>query len=1014
MNLEAIRAYENSNIVLNFTAGNGDEIIIDSFNQGFVDLLDSSESSSVLEFAKSILDKFENSSEIKIAENTYNVRIEKLLNSKFQVVLEPSTGDYSQKENKFSQLFNGMVSGCAIHDIILDDNGIPVDYRFIDINPAFEELTGLKKEDIIGKTVLEVMPNTEKYWIELYGKVALTGEPIQFENFAAEIGKYYEVSAFSLKKNQFAVVFNDISELKIKEKKLIDSKAGLKLALDAANSGIWEWDFENDICQFDEKLCKMIGCKKEQFIGKFQDLIDIIHPDDVQFIKDEIENTLLADKDFTAEFRVIADQGNIILQSYAKIVYSDQTASKKIIGIMIDVTEEKLEKNIINENARKSQMIFDNIPVGVVMANGRGDLKNINPAFCDLVGYSHDKLYEMNFAKLTHPDYLEREYQLLKQLVDGEIEYYHLEKKYFRKDNSLVDVSVRVSSYFDKLTQELNLMAIVEDITERKQSEHALIDSQQKFSLLFQNLNEAAAIFELECNTNENPKDALLIDANKNFVDKIGGLLGISKDRIFGEEPVSSKEIFIYHSFLNQVNEVISTKKSIRFDHGVPVFDPKAFFSVNLYSIDSKRVAVIMEDITEKKATMKDLMIKDHAIGTALQAIVLADLKGNINYVNRSFLDMWGYDGFEEIEGSNLYKYGDIEMIDKIFKEVFSGGGVIGEGKGIKKNGNEFSIQYSINLVKDNELRPLHMMASFIDITDKVKIEDELRVLNKELELKVEKRTKALNDAMLRLEDQNEELHLLNEGIASESRKLLELNEKLSDSESLLRQANEAKDKFFSIIAHDIKNPLQSLLLSSEILEKYLEKNDLEKARTRSNNIRKSTTYLSGLLENLLDWSRSQTGRLEFNPKKMKLSSIHKNIHELFSQTLSDRKINFLWDDKDLEIFADEILINTVIRNLIGNAIKFTPENGRIVFKARQKENGVIIKVSDTGLGMSEKEQAKLFRIDQQYSKVGLNEEKGTGLGLLICKEFIEHHGGKIEVESKIEVGTTFKFILPD
>ena len=421
-----------------------------------------------------------------------------------------------------------------------------------------------------------------------------------------------------------------------------------------------------------------------------------------------------------------------------------------------------------------------------------------------------------------------------------------------------------------------------------------------------------------------------------------------------------------------------------------------------------------MEDITEKKATMKDLMIKDHAIGTALQAIVLADLKGNINYVNRSFLDMWGYDGFEEIEGSNLYKYGDIEMIDKIFKEVFSGGGVIGEGKGIKKNGNEFSIQYSINLVKDNELRPLHMMASFIDITDKVKIEDELRVLNKELELKVEKRTKALNDAMLRLEDQNEELHLLNEGIASESRKLLELNEKLSDSESLLRQANEAKDKFFSIIAHDIKNPLQSLLLSSEILEKYLEKNDLEKARTRSNNIRKSTTYLSGLLENLLDWSRSQTGRLEFNPKKMKLSSIHKNIHELFSQTLSDRKINFLWDDKDLEIFADEILINTVIRNLIGNAIKFTPENGRIVFKARQKENGVIIKVSDTGLGMSEKEQAKLFRIDQQYSKVGLNEEKGTGLGLLICKEFIEHHGGKIEVESKIEVGTTFKFILPD
>jgi PAS domain S-box-containing protein len=669
------------------------------------------------------------------------------------------------------------------------------------------------------------MPNIEKYWIDLYGKVALTGEPVQFENFTAEIGKYYEVSAFSPKKNQFAVVFNDISELKIKEKNLIDSKARLKLALDAANSGIWEWDFENDICQFDEKLCNIIGCKKEQFIGKFQDLIEIIHPDDVQFIKDEIENTLLADKDFTAEFRVIAEQGEIILQSYAKIVYSDQSATKKIIGIMIDVTKEKLEENIISENARKSQMIFDNIPVGVVLANARGDLKNINPAFCDLVGYSYDELLDINFAKLSHPDCLEKEYQLLKQLVDGEIEYYHLEKKYFRKDNSLVDVSVRVSSYFDKMTQELNLMAIVEDITERKQSEYALMDSQQKFSLLFQNLNEAAAIFELEFDTNENPKDAILIDANKIFVEKIGSLLSISEDQIFGDEIVSSKDIFIYHSFLNKVSDVINTEDTIQFEQGVPVFDPKAFFSVNLYRLDSKRVAVIMEDVTEKKSTMKDLLIKDHAIETSLQAIVLADLKGNINYVNQSFLDMWGYDNFDEIGGSNLYKYGDIEMIDKVFKEVFTGGGVIGEGKGIKKNGNEFSIQYSINLVKDSELRPLHMMASFIDITDKVRIEDELRVLNKDLELKVEQRTKALNDAKLRLEDQNEELHLLNEGIATESRKLIELNEKLSESESLLRQANEAKDKFFSIVAHDIKNPLQSITaLFGKYLRKYIEK----------------------------------------------------------------------------------------------------------------------------------------------------------------------------------------------
>jgi PAS domain S-box-containing protein len=147
-------------------------------------------------------------------------------------------------EHQYRQLFDEMISGCALHEIICDAAGTPKDYRFLSMNAAFERLTGLRGGDLIGKTVLEVMPNTEPYWIARYGRVALTGEPLQFEEFSRELNKYYEVRAYCPERGKFAVVFQDVTQRRLAEEALRKSEQLYHDLVETAQDLIWQCDAE--------------------------------------------------------------------------------------------------------------------------------------------------------------------------------------------------------------------------------------------------------------------------------------------------------------------------------------------------------------------------------------------------------------------------------------------------------------------------------------------------------------------------------------------------------------------------------------------------------------------------------------------------------------------------------------------------------------------------------------------------------------------------------------------------
>jgi ligand-binding sensor domain-containing protein/signal transduction histidine kinase len=239
-------------------------------------------------------------------------------------------------------------------------------------------------------------------------------------------------------------------------------------------------------------------------------------------------------------------------------------------------------------------------------------------------------------------------------------------------------------------------------------------------------------------------------------------------------------------------------------------------------------------------------------------------------------------------------------------------------------------------------------------------------------------------------------------------------NEALRESEKNLMELNATKDKFFSIISHDLKNPFSSLLSISELMVENFDDAKKEDHRAGFVKINQSVKHLLDLLENLLTWSRSQRGKIKYDPVRFNLTNLiqeNMNLHKLFAE----KKGIMLLSPEQNEIFAygDRDMINSVIRNLMTNAVKFTERDRKVEVRVETREHDVEVSIVDEGIGISKENLGKLFRIDEKFKSTGTAGEKGTGLGLIICREFVEKNGGAITVQSEEGQGTTFSFTIP-
>jgi two-component system sensor histidine kinase/response regulator len=252
--------------------------------------------------------------------------------------------------------------------------------------------------------------------------------------------------------------------------------------------------------------------------------------------------------------------------------------------------------------------------------------------------------------------------------------------------------------------------------------------------------------------------------------------------------------------------------------------------------------------------------------------------------------------------------------------------------------------------------------------------------------------------------------------LEQQKEKLEENYEEMRTLAEQLEKSNKTKSQFFSIIAHDLKNPLSAISMYAELFQdpRIFERSE-DEIRSMFKSTQKAATTALNLTKNLLDWARTQTNRIEFHPEGVNLKTIIENNIDLVSASIEHKQIDIQWENKsNQEMFLlDRNMIDTIVRNLISNAIKFTPHNGKINITIQKEDQNLFITIQDTGVGISLENQEKLFSIGEKYSTPGTSREPGTGLGLILCHEFIKQHQGEINVQSEPNKGSTFTVRIP-
>jgi len=490
------------------------------------------------------------------------------------------------------------------------------------------------------------------------------------------------------------------------------------------------------------------------------------------------------------------------------------------------------------------------------------------------------------------------------------------------------------------------------DITERKQAEKTINESEEKFRKVFSCSRDALILIDKETGN--------ILDAN----DYTFRLYGYSRDEILNLKNTDlSFEPEMTALALKEFIERIEVRYHKKKDGTVFPVD----ISASRFVMNSREVVLAsIRDITDRLKAEELLNLANKRFKTLFDkntaAMLLIDPEtGDIIDANSAASAFYGY-SIPALCTMNIDRINTMPA-DKIKMEM---------EKALNRNKNLFLFQH---LLASGEVRLVEVNSSPIDFQG-------MRIL-----------FSIMFDVTQRVQAE-EEIKLKNDK---------------------LRQINAEKDRFFSIIAHDLRSPFNGFLGLTQLMAEELENLTSEEIKDFTLSMRNSAADMFRLLENLLEWARMQQGLITFNREIAQLAPIVDESIAIILEPAKIKGIEIILDiSADITVFADRNILQTVIRNIVSNAVKFTPKGGRIRVSAKVTDyNNVEISIKDTGIGMSNKMIDDLFRLDVQTNRKGTEGEPSSGLGLLLCKDFIEKHGGRIWVESEEGKGSTFRFTLP-
>ncbi len=362
-------------------------------------------------------------------------------------------------------------------------------------------------------------------------------------------------------------------------------------------------------------------------------------------------------------------------------------------------------------------------------------------------------------------------------------------------------------------------------------------------------------------------------------------------------------------------------------------------------------------------------------VENAPTGILLIDPGGSILEVNARMIDILGSPGVGETRQINCMEFPPLKEIglsDDLMECIRTERSLRRRVEYRTKWGKQVSLHYTITPVRGAQGTVSRLILNAEDITE------------------------AMESERSRLEAEQRYLH------------------QLEESEKALKELNAMKDKFFSIIAHDLKNPFNSILGLSSLLNEAYDNFPEKQRKAFIKNICEASENTFKLLQNLLEWSRTQTGQIEYNPRMLHLEPLVIDNIAILKSGFARKQIEVLADlDREIKAYADENMVKLVLRNLLANALKFTHPGGRVEVFAESRGPEAVITVKDNGVGLSEENLQKIFRIDFHLKTRGTASESGSGLGLILCKEFIQKNRGRIWAISEPGRGSSFSFSLP-
>jgi len=694
------------------------------------------------------------------------------------------------------------------------------------------------------------------------------------------------------------------------------------------------------------------GYKKEDVIGKnFCDWTATeYHSAMMQSLEDVFAKTISQ----TYQSRALGLNHEIrwFLSQLSPVIVGDEV--KNAVLILSDITERKKAEEALRESEENYRVIAQSTIDVIFVIDRFGKQLFFNNVVEKVLGYKVEEVVGRLFAEFLPKD------SVAFYLTQLENIFLHKQicnfvTQIYHKDGYLVDVEINVKLI--KLRGEFVGQGTIRDISAKKRAEEELKNSLNRNIALLGANPDLMFVFDSNCKIvdfHSESHNQLLVDPEL--------FLGKLVDEILPHEVVVITR--------QKVGAVLASGEPDYSTYELQIGDELKYFESRYVPCGNKEVLSIVRDISERKKVEESLNVAIESymdiFNSVSEGIYVLNESGTFIDVNKGAEKMYQYSK-NELIGQTPQSLGapdknDLREIHDILREVFNTGTPASfDFWAVRKNGEIFPKEVFVN--KGKYFGKDVLIATARDITEKNQAEERIRLKNEEL-----------------------------------------------------LKSNAEKDKFFSIIAHDLRSPFAAFLGLTQLMVEDLPSMKLDNIQEIALLMKDSATNLHRLLENLLQWSRLQQGMIAFNPHHFVLLEKANNSLQPVLEIAATKEVDIVINiPEELVVFADENMLESTIRNLATNAVKFTDKGGKILISARTNNSGAVeITIKDTGIGMDQKMIENLFRIDELNCRQGTNGEPSTGLGLILCKDFIDRHNGKIWAESIEFMGSTFHITLPN